>query len=366
MYCGKCGAPLADTDMVCPQCGVRILRPEPESAAEAPAQPIPPQPQQTAPEPQQEAFFDVPARQPDEEWLRKSSKMPGSKKAAIVLIVLAAAIVLGVGGFFGWQFIYHQSDGYKIEKAQELLLQGDIDGGLSEIKEMESEQANAMRDFAEILHKRDAFAARYQPTVLQPTDDPVKVSYDRLVQAFGAFHDDEKLPEKLQKYCDTAYQRTSEMEKVFLNVSLDHLTNAQLGVLRFGERKRGAKFTIKDIESAIAVTEPSITALQTGLIETEEYRHVVTNTEALAFQVMNELFESVSTQLSQDKIDLADYKKSMTSDDQMQYDVVASNYRARVSQSLAILHTKDDAAQNAETLYNALCYAWMAYAFNIS
>ncbi len=307
----------------------------------------------------------MPARQNDE-WVHRSSKMPGSKKAAILLIVAAAVIVLGVGGFFGFQFFYHQTDAYKISQAEELLLADKIDEGLAVIKELDTKQADAVRQFAEVLRKRDTFATHYQPSILQPTDDPVKVSYDRLMQSFSAFHDDEQLPEKLRKYCDTAFQRVKEMDAVFLNVSLEDITNAQFGVLKFGERKRGAKFTMKDIENAIAVTEPAITSLQTGLIETEEYRHVVTSTTALAFQVMNELFENASTQLSQDKIDLADYKKSMTSEDKMQYDIVAGNYRARVSQSLAILHTKDDAANNAETIYNALCYAWMAYAFDIS
>ena len=364
MFCAKCGQELDDNALVCPLCGKRIRRGRNNASSEDsftwPTQSFPKITE--APEiPEMPEMPEIPEMSEIPEAPRRS-KM---RKAAIVLIILASAILLGVIGFFGFRLIYHSSNTFKVSQAAQLVLDGDIEKGLDAIRDVQSPQADATRQFAEMLRQRDAFAADYDADTLQTAAEPVKISYDKLTIAYSGFTDAENLPKTLKERYQQYSDRLTNMSKVLSDISVDTLTDAQSGVLAFGYRKRGGEFKISSLQNIVSVTKNADRKIRTKLTGTSAYMALSSHSKAKAVKAMDEFAQIIAAQLAQDEYDLNEYIEMDVGTRAVTLQDIDKSYQASVGEWLQPVNSEADAEKNASQLYTSLCYAWMAYAFDI-
>ena len=244
-------------------------------------------------------------------------------------------------------------------------MNGDIDKGLNTIEDVRGAQADAVREFAKLMRCREEYSSNFKPDKLQGSDDPVKTSYDKLTEAYIDFSAYDDLPEKLKKRYNLYSSRLAEMSEVLAGLKMSDLTDAQRGVLSFGNRKRGDGFTTGDLENVIRITDPAVKAIDAGVMQKPAFGELKSHSSASAVKVMQEFFDNVSLQLEQDKFDLNDYLSKGKSGFTLKFDSPDPDYQAVVSNSLKPLNSEEDASANSNTLYTALCYAWMAYSYDI-
>lgn len=319
MFCGKCGYPISDGERICPRCG-------------------------------REA---------------RSAGSRRAKKAAAVLIISAVLLALVGGGLFFAQVFYADSDAYIISKAENQILDGNYEEGLRLIEDIKSDSADAVRQFTELLKLRDSYAEAFKPEALQTADDPLKLCYDRLREAHSAFSLGDKLPEKLRERWDRYNVRVTGMSGALTNLTAEELADAQICVLSFGERKRGGSFTTTDLENVITVSEPALKAIDEKLLQNKDYKKFREGSKAQAVKATQELYDAASSQLEQDKFDLNEYLGKGKAGVTLRLNSVDENYRADVGKALSPLGSLSDTEENAGRLYTALCYAWMAYSYDI-
>ena len=143
------------------------------------------------------------------------------------------------------------------------------------------------------------------------------------------------------------------------------LTDAQYCVLEFKKRKEGENFTVNKLQSIVSTSEPAVKAIEDKWYNTDAFREFANASSAQAVKTANEFYQTVSTQLSQDKFDLDTYQKSYSGDTAIKLSNSEKNYEAFVGTGLRSLKETADAEQNAKTLFEALKIAWTAYAFEV-
>lgn len=172
MFCGYCGKEVDDKIIFCPYCGRKN---------DAPAE------------------NETLDKTPDNTTSGKSEQKATRKAKVgllrfrmlyIFMLALPFCIVIGV---MGHDFIYKHSDEYKIEKATEAILKGDYYNSVREIEDIDTDTANAMREYIIVLGKRDELIKSHSSTKLA-TDS---VAFDNYLSALKNFDKYCFLPEKL-------------------------------------------------------------------------------------------------------------------------------------------------------------------------
>ena len=401
MFCGKCGFHLKDIDVCCPRCGWSpknaVLPDTPTKAAEEnktvfAAQPKAPQ-QDWQTQAPQNFDFDETARQdfPSEKYYppvpnfytppqvnagdnlipeayrdpSAATKPKKSRKGLIAAIIIIAAVLLAGGGLLAYQFYYVNSEGYKLSQAEKSILAGDYQTGLDQISDLQTKQAQDTRSFVQFLAQKESFAADYNAGLLQTEQDSVNEKAAALWTSFEALGDNLQLPEKLDESYRLYRKRFAAMREGVNNISQADLTDAQYCVLEFKKRKEGENFTVNKLQSIVSTSEPAVKAIEDKWYNTDAFREFANASTAQAVKTANEFYQTVSTQLSQDKFDLDTYQKSYSGDTAIKLSNSEKNYEAFVGTGLRSLKENADAEQNAKTLFEALKIAWTAYAFEV-
>lgn len=344
MYCGKCGLKLSKNEIKCPRCGTFVpgaITPELVAAEDSVMPPevvMPPDVRQQAPRPQRNI-------------------------GRLVIVIALAVLVVGGAGFLIGLLIYHNSDGYKTGQAVTAIMDGNLDKGLDNIADVVTPEADAIRQFCEIEKQRSAFFDNYSKDTLQGFDSPVKVSYDKLLEAYNTFGTSDDLPEKLKNRYNSYNTRLGDMNKVMSAISTRTLTDAQRGVLAFGERKRGANFTVNELRKVVEQTEPSVSVLQSEVANSAAYASFAEKNDAAAVKAMNDFCQVAIERLAQDQFDLSNYELRFDPTKPVLLSDKNESYVASMSSLLKPLSSLSDAQANAQLLYTALCYAWAAYVF---
>ncbi len=328
MFCGKCGHSIPAGTRVCPLCG---------------------------------------AVQQDISQISQSARSGSgrAKRIAAVLIITAVLLALAGSGLYFSQIYYKDSGSEQISKAETLIINGDYEEGLKLIEDINTDSAESVRQFTALLELRGSYAEAFQPDILQTSGNPLKLCYDRLREAHSAFSLADKLPGKLRKYWDRYNGRVNQMSRALTNLKTEDLTDAQLCVLKYGERKRGGSFDTTELENIIAVSEPAVKAINEKLLKDKGYREFKEASKSQAVKSVQELYDAVSAQLEQDKFDLNRYISEGREGVALSLNSTDVNYRASVGRALSPLNSESDAEENSGRLYTALCYAWMAYSYDI-
>ena len=370
MICGKCGQIIEDLALCCPNCGWKVPEPPKEQPEPEPIQPVEPELlQPVEPEPLQPVEPEVlqpvepePPRPEPEPWIPQRKKR---NKGMIVLAFALGVIAVLLGAFALSRFLYFNSDGFKLAQAAQAMIEGDVDAGLDLISGIRSPEAEATREYADLLKRRSTFAAEFDPSQLQNADDPVKIPYDKLMEAYILFTDGDKLPDELKSQYNGYKAKLMSMNQAMSAVSLTEWENAQSGVLFFGERKRGQSFTVGELESVVGVTKHAERKLRTKITEAESFRAFASHSPTAAAGAVDELEQIVFAQLKQDEYDLESYSDMDLDGRSVTLKDVDPDYQASVGELLLPLNSSADAKENASHLYTALSYAWAAYAFDI-
>ena len=401
MFCGKCGFQLKDFDVCCPRCGWSpknaVLPDTPTKTAEenktvfVGEQKAPRQDWQTqAPQnfdfddtarqdfpsekyyPPVPNFYTPPQVNSDDKLIPEAYRNPSaapepkkSRKGLIAAIIIVSVALLAVGGLIAYQFIYINSDGYKLGQAEKSILAGDYQTGLETISELQTKQAQDTRAFVQFLTQKESFAADYNSGMLQGSQDSVSEKTAALWSSFEALGDDLQLPEKLSESYQLYRKRYSAMREGVDKISPADLTDAQYCVLEFKKRKEGENFTVNKLQSIVSTSEPAVKAIEDKWYNTDSFREFANASSAQAVKTANEFYQTVSTQLSQDKFDLETYQKSYSGDTAIKLSDTEKNHDAFVGTGLKSLKENADAEQNAKALFEALKIAWTAFAFEV-
>ena len=369
MFCGKCGSKMEGNITVCPRCGWQlphsVNKPapapdnfdydEPSRQSFGENEYFPPVPKEFR-QPMSAAVPVQPTAQ------KPKTKKKGNKALMITLIAVGAVLIAAVGILITL-IIRNNSDEYKIDKAESEILAGNYDEGYKILEDVDAPQANAMRDFANVIRCKDNFKEIFDPNVYQNGDDSVEAAAKELIKAYDDFKSYDDLPKGLKGMYDSISERMADRQSALDALSKDDLKNAQNCVLEFKLRKEGKHFTIPDLEAIIAVSEPAVKSLEENFIGTDAYKKFSGSSKALAVKDMNTLFTTASTQVSQDKFDLQEYQKTKKRDDSLWFQNIVRRYDAVVGDGLKYLNRESDLVDNAEALYIELSYAWLAYAF---
>ena len=392
MFCGKCGMKIEDIAVFCPYCGNQA--PGRSSLGEQPEAPVD-RWERTEYLPQNGAELHMAdgARMDDgsaetellggygapntittaqtepqtasvvQQYVPAPPVAPKKKKWPLAVILASVAVLLCLGGFVALRVFYFGSDSYRLNRAGDRILSGEIDEAVSDISDIASAEADAVRQFADVMRHRKAFMEQYKSDKVQMSDDPVKLPYEQLVAAYDGFDAADKLPESLKKRYDKMNGRLTKMSEATKNLTPALLVDAQRGVWAYGERKRGESFTITGIDKVIAVAEPAVNTLKTELVETEGYRDLQAHSQAKGLTMVDEFYHAVATRLAQDKYNVAEYRKQhMGENAELFLSDQEARFTASVGSLLAPVYMQENAEDNAETVYLSLCCAWMAYA----
>lgn len=345
MFCGKCGFRLPDNQIQCPRCGYIVSEAVLASGSEMPSE------------------ADMPSELVLPPDLAPAKASPQKHRALMIVAIALAVLVVGVVGFLIGSAIYRNSDGYKIAQTEEAVLEGNPDEGLEYIRGVNSPEADAVRQFCEIEKQRKSFFDNYDKNTLQGFDAPVKVSYDKLSMAYNSFNASDKLPGKLKERYDSYNGRVTAMNSVLSDLTTRTLTDSQRGVLAFGERKRGANFTVNELSTVVSQSEPAVLALQSVVVNNSRYAAFAQNNDAAVVNAMYEFYQVASDRLTQDRFDLENYEQRFGPNVAILLSDTDENYVASMGSMLRSLSNLSDAQSNAQKLYTAMCYAWAAYAY---
>ena len=182
MYCKKCGRKLADGDMFCPECGTKMTKiNRPESVPQTNAAPS---------EGFADEYYDrtISAERTytggnnygvnnnqyggyqgsyqsgfETRGNRGSQKTNRAAKKFIgIMIALIAAMLVGLFVFL----IIDNSDWFKLAQAESAILDGKYDDGVKKISKIDSDRAEAVRGFVDVLKLRDELKDLYDTNTL--------------------------------------------------------------------------------------------------------------------------------------------------------------------------------------------------------
>ncbi len=384
MFCGKCGFQLKEIDVCCPRCGWKPKSAAPENKTVFAGEPET-QTQDWQTHAPQNFDYDEPARQRvpnynnqppesnrDDELIPEAYRNPSaapkpkkSRKGLIAAIIIIAAVLVAAGGLAAYQFIYINSDGYKLGQAEQSILAGDYQTGLDKISDLQTKQAQDTRLFAQFLAQKEGFAADYNAGMLQTAQDGVNAKAEALWESFEGLGEGLQLPGKLNESYQLYRKRYAAMREGLAQISLANLTDAQHCVLEFKKRKEGENFSVSKLQSIVSTSEPAVKAIEDKWYNTDAFKEFANASSAQAVKTANEFYQAVATQLSQDKFDLDTYQKSYSGDTAIKLSDTVQAYDAAVGTGLKSLRETADAEQNAKALSEALKIAWTAYAFEV-
>ena len=187
MYCKKCGRLLADGDMFCPECGTKMIKMNNVDSV----------PQYNAAT--SDSFFDeyygdrtISAERTytggnnygvnnnqyggyqgsyqgsyqsgfeSRQNLGAQKTNRAAKKFIGIMIALIAAMLVGLFVFL----IIDNSDWFKLAQAESAILDGKYDSGINKISKIDSDRAEAVRGFVDVLKLRDELKDLYDTNTL--------------------------------------------------------------------------------------------------------------------------------------------------------------------------------------------------------
>lgn len=291
----------------------------------------------------------------------------GTHKGIIAIIIVAAIVLAASAGFFAFILIYHNSEGYRLQKAENEVLAGNYDSALTLIEDIDTPTAQAIREFAGMYRDRDKFARSYDPARLidnAETGDLCSRMYFSVKHLRDEGYD-KNLPSKLLEKYNTCYDRLAEMNNSLNGLKSNVFYDAQNCVYQYKLRKGGEKFTVSKLETMVNISEPAVESINRNIIESQGFQEMTAGGKSQAVATMNEFYAITAAQVAQDKFDLDNYRGSYNNDAKLTLNEADKNYRAEVGTGLAAITSDGDMQNNARLLLDNLRYAWTAYALDI-
>lgn len=197
-----------------------------------------------------------------------------TKKIYIVACVIAVALII----IFGIGFIVHvNSDSYKLEKASELVYDGDYSEGLNKLSGVYDPQAEIIRNYVDVLKARDAFMDSFDSSVFLLDEDNTMITnaneFKNKVYEFNQNDNLYLLPEQLSTQFNYYLNVCKNIDEVCETTngsseSLQYLyAQPQCIFLNCPTRNREDRFTLSDMQYNIDISKSAVELLQKWISE---------------------------------------------------------------------------------------------------
>lgn len=254
MFCERCGMQLADDEKSCQNCG--WSNSEDISKIDE----------------DYNDFRETTSFQgniPNEET-KNSQKKIGMIVGIVVvaLVIIIGGIVIGVKQYDAYKLEqYHASDEYKILTAEEEILKGNYEKALTYLQSVDSESANAMKQYISVLEARDAFIEEFDETKLVTANN--NQIYEKAEQLRAELREFEEggrsyfLSAKLNEQYSYYKEKLEEIDEAFDSSNFyDNVYSAQLVLLNDVNRNQGQRYTLQEMQTIANNSRAALTRLK--------------------------------------------------------------------------------------------------------
>ena len=388
MYCKKCGRKLADGDMFCPECGTKMIKMNNVDSV----------PQYNAAT--SDSFFDeyygdrtISAERTytggnnygsnysqnfggnnnqydgyqsgfESRQNRGSQKTNRAAKKFIgIMIALIAAMLVGLLVFL----IIDNSDWFKLAQAESAILDGKYDSGINKISKIDSDRAEAVRGFVDVLKLRDELKDLYDTNTLCDFSSEAYSKAKEFKEKLADYSKDykpEKLTNKLSDLYSDYTSASADIAKLLYDskVSQDFGT-AQYSLWEYDKRKHGDNFTVDSLRTVKENTEKAYDNITKNLTDTDEYYDFAEKYSGKAEDALEEFKSNVSNQIAQDNSEIDSFGSQFGSK-VIYYSTTDANHKAEVADGLAYADNEANIKLNAERLVASLDCAMLINAFD--
>ncbi|MED9969161.1 MAG: hypothetical protein UFA98_04000 [Ruminococcus sp.] len=297
---------------------------------------------------------------------RSRDKGSGSRRGLGKLIVVLVAVILVLTAGLGLYLLVENSDWFKLAKAEAAILEGKYESGLNKISDINSDRADAVRGFTEVLKIRDEFKNSYsKDDIVDTGSDAYSYAKDfkEELTHFTEDYEPEELTEKLSDLYKDYSGAASDVAKLIYDTGVsDRFMTAQTCIKEYDSRKHGSQFTTDALNTIEKETETAYDYIREKLTETEEYKDFTDEFDGKAEDVMSDFMNSVNAQIEQDKYEIDKFGNKY-SGKVIHYDETDSSHKAYVADGLDYADSEANIAKNAEKLAATLDCAMLLNSF---
>ena len=375
MYCEKCGSLLSAGDRFCPACGAPARAPEPggNTASGERGNGV-------------NGYDDVTVSANDAavpniyggaaQGYGENNRAPGfdkvsavnsrSRKVIVRLIAALAAIIIALAAGLGVYTLVVSSDWFRLAKAEKAILEGKYDSGLSKISGVNSERADAVRGFTEVLKIRDSLKNSFGSNDVAGFDSDAygyAKDFKEELTRFAKDYEPMELTEKLSGLYKDYSAAAADVAKLLYDSGVSgRFVTAQVSIKEYDSRKHGSRFTTDALEKLADETETAYGYIRDKLTETKEYKDFTEEFDGRAENIMTEFMNSVSAQIEQDRYEIdrfgSEYRGRV-----IHYDETDSSHKAYVADGLDYAGSDESIKRNAEKLIATLDCAMLLNSF---
>lgn len=200
------------------------------------------------------------------------AKKPVKKKKTAIIVVAVVVAVLAlvtlVGGGIGIGYlVYINSDGYKTEQATICISEGNYEEGLHIIGDVDTTEAETLRGYVDLIVARDTYLEsvsrdnNFGEYYIGSYDD-FKAALDEFEQYYDPAYLEENLLNEYKKISESIElvesMYTEELELALIDVQMVQLNKVD----KNRSSNIGSKFTIRDFQNRIEISEDAITDVE--------------------------------------------------------------------------------------------------------
>lgn len=340
MFCPECGNKIEENSLFCSSCGYKFENQDANTVSNV-----------------------------------KKVKKPINKALVGVLsIVICLCLVAGIGSG-----IYFNSESYKISKAETLILDGEFHKALDKIDSVNTDQAEAMREFVDLELSIKKFLENYSGGLINDSSasgEEVLKNLDEVLSCIDGFQERSKyswLPKKLADkyhfyYTMQTYWNDNFFEYELVFCEVQEVFNNPV-VRNQATEDSYKRFTLEELQENVDVSQnalntinsqflkkswPNIGALSGNFLESEEF----TNIKGILDSLINKVTEEIATQ--QESIN--ESMKKFDMDDDLYLTTADPNYTYRICDELEdISYRGNEQTQNGDIIYDTLTVKFYQY-----
>lgn len=291
--------------------------------------------------------------------------LPKQRNGSKIIAASVIFTVMAVMAFVVFIVVY-TSDWFKLAQAESAMLDGKYEDALQTIKELDSDRAEAVRGFADVMKLRDELKEQYSNDSLFDMDSEAYQKAKDFKEKLTSFTKDYKpaeLTEKLSDLYESYADAAGDVAELLYDseVSTDFAT-AQNTFTEYAKRKHGEKFTVQSMTAVKDATKTAYDNIGKKLMNTGKYKDFTASCNDKAVSTMSEFYNNINSRIAQDEHELKDADKYK--DKEVSYENTDSSYKPYVADGLKDADSQENITSNAETLIASLDCAMLVNSFD--
>lgn len=280
------------------------------------------------------------------------------KRTLILPLVLVVAFILGI-------VAYINSDSYKIRKSTRAMLEGDYKTALLEIQEINTSQTTSIKQYLNILEKRDQLVENFDKEKLTDTG----VFVDEFVSAVESFSETTisyYLPQKLTDQCEY-YKKISTQIQDYTRFLWTTYDDVQAVLENEIIRNCHDQYTYNELKNNVDKSQEALDKLRNYLSSREYEVNCYDCGEYVnRFQKVNtQIYDAVESSIEVENMII---EAHLEDDSDMNalyhYKNPNKNYKKEISWFLVPISESGGSYENAKRMTYTLKHAMFAYYIN--